>query len=793
MGAAPRKGPRWVAGFFGALLLLALLGGAGVWWRIRASLPALDGTASLPGLSAAAKIERDALGTPTITGATRADVARATGFVHAQDRFFQMDLLRRTGAGELAELFGAAAVSLDQGHRRHGFRRLATQVLAGLPAEKRALLDAYTAGVNAGLAGLTHAPWEYAVLRTDPRPWRAEDSLLVIYAMWFDLQDSSGSLELSLEALRDALGQAAVDFLAPRGTSWDSALDGSSFPVAPPPGLDFRPPAPPAPAANDPTPSGSNAFAVAGRHAGGGAALLASDMHLNLRVPHVWYRAALAWTDAAGKAHRLDGVTLPGVPALVSGSNGRIAWGFTVAYADTSDVVVVETDKTSPAFYRTAAGYKEVERRSDPIFVKGGAPVPFAAHWTEWGPLLGPASAPQFRVLRWNAHDADATNLEVMDLETAATVDEAVAIAHRSGVPNLNLVVTDASGGIAWTLAGKIPRRVGYDGRFPVSWSYGDRRWDGWLSAGETPAIINPPDGILWSANQRMVGGEAYARLGDGGYYGGARGGQLRDGLRSLVTTGKPVVPTDLLALQLDNRALFFERWQKLLLGTLGENERWEETSRRELAKAVSHWEGRADPGSASYRLVYLWRLKVAERALAPFFAQAATHYPGFNSGNLQYEDALWQLVREQPARLLNPEHESWHALLLAAVDDVIAETNQAGVSPDRLTQGRANTLRMQHPFSRLLPGFLHGFLDMPAEPIPGGSHMPRLQTASFGASDRLVVAPGRESEGIFHMPGGPSGNPLSPFYRSGHDAWVKGAPTPLRPGPTQHVLNLVP
>ena len=224
------KRPRWWLALVG-LVLAVLLGAAGWgWWRMRGSLPQLDGTATVGGLSAPVRIERDALGVPTITGATRADVARGLGFLHAQDRFFQMDLMRRSGAGELAELFGSAAVPLDQTHRLHGFRRTAGKALAQLAPDKRAVLDAYTAGVNAGLAALPKSPWEYVLLRTAPQPWRAEDSLLVAYAMWFDLQDPSGRFELSLRALRDSIGQTAVDFFAPRGTSRDAALDGSVFP-----------------------------------------------------------------------------------------------------------------------------------------------------------------------------------------------------------------------------------------------------------------------------------------------------------------------------------------------------------------------------------------------------------------------------------------------------------------------------------------------------------------------------------------------------------------------------------
>jgi penicillin amidase len=782
----------------GALLLL--VGGAvgRGWWLLRGSRPQLDGTCPLAGLAAPVKIERDALGVPTITGVSRADIARATGFIHAQDRFFQMDLLRRTGAGELAEIFGAVAVSTDQAHRLHGFRRTAEKALGQFNPEQRALVDAYTAGVNAGLAALPRTPWEYLVLRTTPQPWRAEDSLLVVYAMWFDLQDSTAKFELSLGSLRQAIGQSGVDFFAPRGTSWDSALDGSTFPPAPLPTLRLKAPATPAvslsrPAMTEAFFPGSNSFAVAGVHTASGAALLANDMHLTLAVPNIWYRAVFAWTDSAGLAHRLVGVTLPGTPTLAVGSNGRVAWAYTNANVDTMDVVPVETETTADLFYRSPAGFIEMEQRTEPIKVKGAKPVSFTARWTEWGPIIASAGPGRHFALHWSAHDPAATNFNILDLETTPTAKEAVAIAHRLGVPNQNFVVADREGTIAWTLAGKIPRRHGYDGRFPTSWAYGDRKWEGWLNPDEIPVILNPPEGILWTANQRLVGGEAYARIGDLGYDDGPRGRQIRDGLRQLVAAKPKATPADLLAIQLDDRAVFLERWQKFLLATLTDGAVAEKSNRAELRDAVRQWNGHASPDSAAYRLVRAWRLRVAELTCSPFFAQAREAYAGFAYATFQYDDAVWQLTHEQPARLLNPEHASWEALLLAAADDVLAEVKTAGVTPAHFTWGEYNTLRMRHPFSSFLPDWLARCLDMPAQSLPGGSDLPRVQSPTHGASERLVVSPGHEAEGFFHMPGGQSGHPLSPYYRAGHDAWVKGDPTPLLPGSTQHTLVLQP
>ncbi len=784
------------------LSVLALIAAALLfygWQQMRHRLAQLDGEHAVAGLSAPVKITRDALGVPTIAGATRNDVARATGFVHAQDRFFQMDLLRRRGAGELAELFGPAALELDKKARLHGFRRLAHQVLEKLPGPERELLEAYTAGVNAGLASLGNTPWEYLVLRTPPQPWREEDSFLCVYTLWFDLQDSTGSYELNRDAVRQSLGQASLDFLAPPGNSWDAAYDNSKF--APPalPTLRFAPSEKSAAVGNISPPEvasrhvyGSNAFVVAGRHTATGTALLANDMHLGLYVPQVWYRSVLQWSDATGP-HRVIGVMLPGMPLIVAGSNGQLAWGFTDAYVDTTDVILVEPDGIANIKYRTPEGWNLIHDLTEEIKVKGKPALSLTTRWTDWGPIIGELNADRYPVLRWSAHDVEATNLKLLELETATDATQAIAIAHRTGLPNQNIFLADTDGHIAWTIAGLIPRRVGYDGRLPVSWAYGDRRWAGWLKPEEIPVILDPADGLLWNGNNRAVGGKDYALLGDNGYDNGARAGQIRDDLRTLVASGKKAAPADLHAIQLDDRAVFLERWQKFLLEVLDDKAVEQKSARAKLRHVVRQWNGHASTDSAAYRIVKSFRSHVTERAFAPFVEQATAHYEAFTYTAFPYEDALWQLVHEQPARLLNPEHTSWKALLLSAADDVLNDADEAGVSPANFTWGRRNTLAMLHPFSRMLPKFISTFLDMPPHQLPGDSDMPRVQGPSFGQTQRLVVAPGREAEGILTMPGGQSGHPLSPYYRAGHETWVKGEATPLLPGPTQHTLVLKP
>lgn len=807
---------RLLASALSVILLVGVLTVAWFYWRMHASLPQLDGTAEIAGLGSSLTIERDANGVPTIRGGDRLDVARGLGWLHAQDRFFQMDLLRRSASGEIAELFGKRVLARDRAIRMHGFRRLAEQVVTRLEPGERALLEAYATGVNAGLAALKSRPFEYLLLGSPPVPWRPADTVLVMYAMYIELQDETGRYERTLMTLRDQLGLEAVAFFNPLELPEDAALDGSqaNLPAIPGPRLlDLRgrklsalEPSPRRrPGPEDDMVPGSNAFALAGRHTASGGALVANDMHLEHGVPNIWYRACLEYPASGdtptGRRRRVIGVTLPGTPNVVAGSNGRVAWGFTNACADTVDLVVVETVPDLPSWYVTPdqpTGVK-MERRAEVIRVKGSADVKVEYPWTIWGPVVGQNDRGKPLALRWVAHDPAAANVRLLAMEDAATVDEAITVAHMAGIPAQNCIIADANGDVAWTIAGQLPNRIGYDGRLPVSWAFGDRRWEGLLPPGKVPVVttksgatagsIESKDGRIWSANNRHAGGEALKAVGDGDYSLPHRAGQIRDGLAPLTRA----TPRDLLAVQLDTRALFLEPWHRLLMDTLKPAVTAAEKSRALFRGYAETWEGHANIESVSYRLVREFRTAVYTRVFSAIFANCVAEYPEFMWPNLQLEPAFWTLLRERPEHLLNPEFPTWDDLLVAAVDDVIREINRQGVKLPQANWGWRNTARIRHPFGNLIPAWMSGWLNMPADPLPGDAHMPRVQAPTHGASERLVVTPGREQEGIFHMPAGQSAHPLSPFFRAGHADWVRGAPSPLLPGTAQHTLRLEP
>ena len=791
---------RLLFSFLSVVLVLGLLVAGWFYLQLRASRPLLDGGGNLSGLVAGVTIERDGAGVPTIRGANRLDVARALGWLHAQERFFQMDLLRRRAAGELAELVGAAALPTDKATRIHGFRAVARAAIERATPAERALAEAYAAGVNDGLGALGAKPFEYILLRTQPQPWRVEDCGLVGFSMTLDMQNDVVGHERAIATLRDTLGAEALAFFASPTGPRDAAIDGSSAPLPKIPSMqsiNLRKNTDDAVIKVSSLPfdhteaehRGSNAFAVSGAHTASGAGMLANDMHLSLGLPNTWYRVALVWSDA-GIERRVVGLTFPGVPFVIAGSNGRIAWGFTNSPTDASDLIVVQTG-ISPEVYRAPNldPMPQIEVRKETIQVKGDAPVTVEYRWTIWGPIVGADDKGRPLAQRWTAHDPEAQNLGLWQMETAENTAAAIAIAQRAGVTPLNFHVADSAGEIAWTIAGRLPKRIGYDGRWPVTWTFGDRRWDGLIAPEAMPTVRAPASGRSWSANARVVGGSDGLLLGESGFAEAMRAAQIRDALMKL----ERAEPKDLLAIQIDDRALALGRWRDLLLQVLDATATAGQADRAEVRSRVEAWNARASVDSVGYRLVRTWRDAVARRVLDPIFAACRDEDRNFRWTRLNYEEPLWALLTEKPMHLLSRKETSWESLLVGAVDEVLSDLSKTGTPVSSATWGRRNIVRIQHPLSRVLPGFLTGWMNLPDQSLPGDSHMPRVQTPRLGASERFVVSPGRESEGIFHMPGGQSGHPLSPFYRAGHEAWVRGEPSPFLPGKTEHTVTLRP
>jgi penicillin amidase len=783
---------RWLIRILLVLALALAAAFAWGWHSLRASLPLYDGEHPLAGLSAEVRVSRDDLGVVTIEAAGQLDAIRALGFVHAQERFFEMDLSRRAGAGELSALVGAAALDLDRRRRVHRFRARALAMLEAASAAERSQLAAYAAGVNAGLDALAARPFPYLLLGRRPEPWRAEDSLLVVLAMYFDLQGGQNRFELERIRLAAALPPAAYAFLTAPGSEWDAPLDGSrhALPPAPDPEtLDLRAidpallPERPEVAAGD-FARGSNSWAVAGTLTAHGGALVANDMHLGHAVPNIWFRARLQHGTGADRVD-ITGVTLPGVPGVVVGSNGHIAWAFTNAYGDFLDWVRLELDPDDPERYLTAAGWRRLQRIEETIEVRGRRAETLAVIESSFGPVIEEDGDGAPLALMWTAHRIGAVDSALMALEHARDIDGAIAIAQQAGMPAQNFVVGDRAGRIAWTIAGRLPLRDAEAGLVRDSREAGLLE-SGWLDPADYPEVREPDHGRLWTANARVVGGAMAAAIGDGGLVLGSRASQIRDGLFARERHDE----SSLRAIHLDDRALFLARWRELLIATLAGSE---EPLLAEMRALAGGWSGHAAVDDAGYRLVRAFRMRVLGHVAAGFLAAARRHDETIDSlSQPQIEGAIWHLVETRPPHLLSPAFESWEELLVGSAREVAEQLGRARGGLAARTWGERNRAAIRHPISRGAP-FLARWLDMPAEPLPGDTHMPRVQGPAFGASQRMAVAPGREAEGWFHMPGGQSGHPLSPYYGAGHRDWVEGHPTPFLPGPARHVLVLAP
>jgi penicillin amidase len=511
-------------------------------------------------------------------------------------------------------------------------------------------------------------------------------------------------------------------------------------------------------------------------------------MHLGLQTPNIYYQARLI-VDGA-EPRDVTGVTLPGAPFVVAGSNTRMAWGYTNSYGDWSDAVVLRPG-SAPGTYQTPTGDLPFAEYREQIEVKGADPVEITVRETIWGPVHEGAGYPDGEIaVSWIAHSTEAVNLRIVDLELADSVSAALDIANAMGMPPQNFVAGDAGGNVAWTIAGKIPQRGDFDPMRPADWSE-STGWTGWLASEDYPRILNPESGRIWSANARVADGQALEIIGDGGYDLGARARQIRDGLFASDT----FEPADMLIIQMDDRALFLSRWRELLIDVLDDETVADDKQLAEYRRLAENWIPEASPESVGYRLVRAFRLEVQARVFHALTAPVRDAYGDDVKLRIsnQFEAPLWSLLTERPEHLLPADYETWQELMVAAVRENIRyfEENFEGSLASR-TWGERNTALIQHPLSRALPA-LAGYLDMPREPLAGDVDLPKAQGPRFGASQRFSVAPGDEENGLMHMPTGQSGHPLSDFYRRGHDDWVSGRPSPFLPGASEYKLTLLP
>lgn len=742
-----------------------------------------SGQAAVPGLAAPVEVRRDAMGVPVIRADTFEDAAAAMGFVHAQDRFFQMDLLRRSAAGELSALLGRAALDADKRSRRFRFRAVSRELLPRLPEHHRLVLEAYARGVNAGMADLTVRPPEYLVLRAAPEPWTAEDSLLAMFSM-FDALAMGARFERCATVMHETLGPDLASFLLPETTRFDSPLvsDRSPFPSpAPIP----APPAPPEetePPDGRPVPvpvpepdlPGSNNWAIAGARTTDGRAILSNDMHLPHSVPNIWHRVQVELPGV-----RLVGVTLPGFPMIVAGSNGSVAWGFTNTTGDFADLIRIRPDPADGSLYLTPEGPDAFVEHDEPIRVRGGPDEPFTVRETRWGPVIDDnlLSAPV--ALRWIALDAQRVNINLLDLIGAQNLDQATAVLRSWHGPPQNVAVADAHGRVGLTVSGWLPRRQGHTGLVALPSTDPNAAWDSRLEDNRRPSVLDPADGVIFSANNRVFSLDEARMLGRHWAL-GERAGRIAGLLRAIPVASERAM----LDVALDTRAGLFEPYRAAALA-LAEHAP-DDPRLSSAIDAVRSWNGRADADQPGFTVLVRFRAGLWRMLVDPHLQACRDADPAFRYFWFQSDEPLLRLIAERPPEWLPDDFASW--------PDALARVLSESVEPDGDSPewGQRNRAAISHPLARAVPQ-LAQVLNMPRDPLPGHASTVRVQTPSFGASQRLVVSPGREEDAIFHMPAGQSGHPLSRHYRAGHHDWVKGEPTPLLAGEPQTSFRLLP
>lgn len=772
----------------GSIIALAVAASAAI--RVPTSANEIETIrAALPALAAPVEIDLDSVDVPTIRAKTLADAVCAQGWIHARERFLQMDLARREPAGELGQVV-PQGVALDRESANLGLRAIAERAVARLPERHRALLDAYAAGVNAQLA--LAKPFEYQLLKAACAPWTPADSMLVQLSMARYL-DGSDDVDRARSPLYDALGaEVAAYFTSSRG-ALDMTVDGSPSPAALPiPGqasIDLRGTDAQGSAAGGggkpaETP-GSNAFAVAGSRTRDGRAIVGNDMHLTLMAPNFWYRVDLAWDGG-----RLVGLSLPGVPAIVQGTNGHVAWGFTNLTADLSDLIAVERDPTDDSRYLTDSGPKPFVRRTVSVG-SGASAATFEALSTEFGPVVGGLSGGRLIAVRSPILIDGAIDFGLFDMADATTLEAALACARRWQGPPQNVLVASSDGRIGWTISGALPLRTRAT---PHISDWRDiEPWRGSIPMDEKPSITDPESGILTSGNQLPVAprGALAAVLGAD-----EAQGDRAYRLREILSARNDWDEAALHQVQLDVRSPRLIRWRDAIVAALG-GARLDELSEKARAEIAS-WDGEVTVTSSAPVLLDAFRREMSAEFAGWLAATPAARERGLTAEAARAaldDEALLRVLETRPEHLIADRAEdAWRAKatswLTRAAESSRAAPATQGDARMFATRGERNRLSMRHPAADAL-GAASRLAEMPKAQLPGHPTCVRVQTPRFGASQRSAVSPAKLEDAVLVTPGGQSGLPTSPHFRNLHSWWQEGKPYPLVPGETKRRIAL--
>lgn len=791
--APPRTRPHVLVWIVSALLLILLGGAAYGYYVAHSALPQLDGTIPLPVLSAAVSVSRDGHGVPTIEAKTLEDLFYAQGYVTAQDRLWQMDVMRRFAAGEMAEILGPSLVEHDREQRILGLREIARKSAAKLSERDRSYFDSYARGVTDFLS--THRdrlPIEFRLIGYKPKPWTVEDCLLLGGRLVQDLNHGTYKSALIREKVLARLGpELTADLYV--NTSWRDrppSAQGHQIQEGARPGpkqdedddedmdsdnnvAQGTPAAAGASsfAARPELVPGSNNWVVSGAHTVTGKPLLSNDMHLNHQMPNLWYEAHLHAGD-----YDVVGVTLPGLPFVIVGHNRRIAWGFTNVGPTVEDLYIENFNDQGA--YQTAHGWQPAGHRAEVIHVKNQADVTVDVVLTRHGTIITDLIPGETRkiALRWTAFES--VHDPFFDVDSAQNWDEFKHALASWDSPSQNAVYADVDGHIGYHATGHIPLRAAGDGSLPVNGADDQHEWTGYIPFDKLPSVYDPPSGIIATANGRITP-DKYPYTISTEWDVPWR----TERIYRVLESGRKFSSVDMLSLQTDVYSAFdrfcAERFVYALDHVKNSSKRAQQA--RDLMR---DWDGRLSMDSAAATIENRSQFELRRLLLDPKLGPLPK--PGLPKDaiapaesfpwNRWFTSSVWleNVLMKQPKRWLPEGYANYESLLAAAVE---AAVNNAE-APQDLTQwrwGMFSPIDIEHPVLGRLP-LIASWTGPGLHEQSGGALTVKQVGRAFGPSERYTADLSDFDQSTLNTVTGQGGNFLSPYYMDQWKAWYEGS-----------------
>jgi len=789
--------------FYWVFTILVITTAALTWWFIYRPLPQTDGSISLPGLQHEVAVERDVWGVPHIRAASVEDLAEAQGYVMAQDRLWQMDLLRRVARGQLSEILGSRTLPIDKEFRTYGFARAAERDASLLDPESRKVMEAYARGVNQFITqNKKNLPLEFSLLGYEPAPWQPSDTLAVSGYMYRTLTDT-WQRELNRAKVTERAGPDRAKDLFSQEAAMDHFVvgdpkvidDGSQRSAADGDDQEDDDDLQPdtvlkagssdsqslAPRESDPDLTsalarsiqsflaesrseirqglGSNNWVVNGAHTATGKPLLANDTHLELSIPSIWYEIHLT-----APGWNVKGFTLPGAPMIIIGHNDRLAWGFTNNGADVQDLYVETFNPVSPDEYRVKGAWTKAQIIDETIRVKGQQDEHLKVTNTRHGPIVHRDGYKAY-AMRWTATEPGGLANSYNWLGKARNWKEFRETMKRVWGPGQNAVYADVEGNIGYVMAARVPVRKKRHGEVPVPGDTDDYEWTGYIPFDQLPQALNPETGLIVTANARVVGPNYKPYLTDR-WEEPYRTARIYD----LLHDRHDLRPEDMLKVQTDTYS-YPHAFLADQLSAAVKTVKPKDPRTQKLIEGLKDWNGIADADSPEVSFLHAVRRAAIDMLLESFLGKDTNLYQWRSTTFLQ------KILTDRPAKWLPPAYKNYDELLVAAADVAVAKLAEQSKSEraEDWAWKRFNSLDMFHPVGH--EGFLKRFLSITDKPQSGTQYSVRAATRTHGPAMRFVGNPGNWDESILLIPAGQSGQPGSSHYSDQFSYWYEGKP----------------